>query len=333
MAVITKHELFVPDDAAKVAVEKLTRDAVLAHCVWINPGGDNASLGVGDQVNITVPALLTSRKRALRTLDDIEYDYLAEVKTSVKLQDHIYQATMISDGVLTLDIQDFANQVIGPVTRGVADGIESLIADTLNNAPYDALITGTVATVLDGIVQGMVGLDRNYVPKENRVIVAGTGVQAALLRHPDLVRYDGSGDNTALRHAMIGTLYGMPVVTSPRINSKDAIIMHKSAFPVVLRTPIARPAMGPEWGIGQSVTASGGDFTIRLTHDRDNRKLADTMVADVFAGSGVMKDKGKYELKNGLPTFTPWHTDKDPDTDGVEKLIRAVKLTVSDALG
>lgn len=333
MAVIDKHQIVQAEDAANVAVEKLGRDSVLAHCVWVNPGGDNANLGVGDQVNITLPALLTARKRQLRTLDDIQYDYLAEVKTSVKLKEQIYQAVMISDGVLTLDIQNFSNQVIAPVMRGVADGIENMIADLLNTTPYDAAITATKDTVLDGVVQGMVGLDRNYVPKENRVIVAGTGVQATLLRNPDLVRYDGSGDNTALRQATIGTLYGMPVVTSPRINSKDAIIMHKSAFPVVLRTPIARPQMGPEWGRGESVTAGGGNFTIRLTHDRDNRKLADTIVADVFAGTGVMKDKGKYELTNGLPTFTPWHTDKDPDTDGQEKLIRAIKLTVSDALG
>lgn len=333
MAAITKHELIKADDAARVAVEKLTRDSVLANCVWVNPGGDNAKLGVGDQINIVLPALLTARKRNLRTLDDIEYDYLAEVKTSVALKDHIYQAVMISDGVLTLDIQDFANQVIGPVIRGIGDGIEDMIATQINTATYDAAITATKDTVMDGIVQGMVGLDRNYVPQENRVIIAGTGVQAALLRHPDLVRYDGSGDNTALRHATIGMLYGMPVVTSPRINSKDAIVMHKSAFPVVLRTPITRPSMGPEWGRGESATAGGGNFTVRLTHDRDNRKLADTIVADVFAGTGVMKDKGKYELKNGLPTFTPWHTNTDPDTEGTEKLIRAIKITVSDALG
>lgn len=333
MAKITKHEFFIPDDAANVAVAALERDTVLAQCIWINPGGDNANLGVGDQVNITLPALLTSRRRDLRTLEDIEYDLLAEVKTSVKLQDHLYQAVMISDAVLTLDIQNFANQVLRPVTRGLADGIDDRIAGLINGASYDAAITATKATVLDGVVQGMVGLDRNYVPKDNRVIVAGTGVQAALLRHPDLVRYDGSGDNTALRQATIGTLYNMPVVTSPRINSKEAIIMHKSAFAAVLRAPISRPVMGPEWGRGESVTAGGANFVVRLTHDRDNRKLADTMVADVFMGVGTMKDKGKYELSNGLPTFTPWHTDTDPDTDGQEKLIRAIKLTVSDALG
>lgn len=336
MAVLTKHQFaskVTPDQAAEVAVARLERDSVLANAVWINPGSASGRLGVEDQVNIMLPGLLKPRERELRSRENITFDYLGMDKTSVKLEKHLYSAVQVTDAELTLDVANFSVEVLAPVVAAIGMGIETLIADKITKAQYDFTVTSTVATMLKGIVQAKVILDRAMVPQTDRMIVVGTGIEAEMLTLPNLVQYDMAGDANALRHGKVGTLFGMPVISSPLVPANEAYMLHKTAFPVVMRVPIMRPALGPEWGIGEGAAAVGANHAMRLIHDRHTMQLSDVIVGDVFIGGGVTKDMGKIETVKSLPTFTPWTTDKDPETDGLKKFIRAVKLTVTDALG
>ncbi|MDV6248185.1 P22 phage major capsid protein family protein, partial [Rhodococcus opacus] len=110
----------------------------------------------------------------------IQVDDLNEFKVDVKLDTHIYNAIGLTDEELTLDIEDFTNQVLLPQTRAVAERLEGKIADKISGAAYP---TGSVIDIAtsggfyNALVDGRKVLNDNNVPVAGRVCLVGTGVE------------------------------------------------------------------------------------------------------------------------------------------------------------
>lgn len=100
----------------------LQREIVLPRLVWTQPSADFVG-ALDDTVTLRVPAVLDARSRVLRSTTALVADELTETSVPVALDTHVYQLLNITDEQLTLDIRDFASQVLAPQMRAVAEGL------------------------------------------------------------------------------------------------------------------------------------------------------------------------------------------------------------------
>ncbi|AOD23815.1 hypothetical protein IM25_21370 [Rhodococcus sp. p52] len=238
----------------------------------------------------------------------IQVDDLNEFKVDVKLDTHIYNAIGLTDEELTLDIEDFTNQVLLPQTRAVAERLEGKIADKISDATYPAGSVIDIATsggFYNSLVDGRKVLNDNNVPVAGRICLVGTGVEQVVLKDDQFKKFDQAGDQSALRDATIGRVAGFTVVTSNSIPEDEAYVFHPSAFQAVYRAP--QVPRGVAFGEAQSYAG----LAMRWIQDYDSDYLRDRSVLSTFFGISVVEDPDDYT-----------------DADSTKSLKRAVKLTL-----
>lgn len=306
---------------AAAALGVLEREIVLPALVWRDPVGSFSGVA-GDTVTIRVPARGVARSRPLRgarpTASEgegiIQLDELTETSVDVVLDEDIYHAIGITDEELTLDIVSFADQILLPQVRAVAEGLENKLANTMVNANYANTVTIPRAKLADGTTdstrdwdtyRGMVEARRLLnvanVPQNDRLVVIGSNMEAAFLNDGHLNRYDQSGSSSALRDAVIGSMAGFnQIVVSNALPVGFGVAYHRSAFVMSMQAPDV--PRGASFGARQSMAGLG----MRWLMDYDLRNLQDRSVLDAYAGTGVIADGKTAEVQlltiTGAPT-------------------------------
>ena len=254
---------------AAQALGLLEREIVLPALVWRDATGDFAGAG-GDTISLRVPAKTTARTRALRgtrgTSSEgtgiITMDDLTETKVDVTLDTAVYSAVPVTDEELTLDIANFGDQVLMPQVRAVAEGVEN-------------------------------------VPMTERYAVVGADVEALLLKSDHLSRYDGSGDNTALRDALVGRIAGFnQVYVSNALPADVGFCFHRTAYVLGMRAP--QVPQGASFGASQAYQ----DLAMRWIRDYDFRNVQDRSLVDVYLGTNIVADGPETQVVTitGAPT-------------------------------
>lgn len=278
----------------------LERELILPRLVW-RMGINDFKGAYADTVTVRVPSYTTAREYEWRTRSaPITIDELTESSISVTLNKHPYSAVAVTDEELTLDIVNFAQQVLVPQVRAVAEKLESYVYAAMTAADYHwATINigigdapgggGTdyendAKDVLVAINEARRRLNVKNVPMTERYVVLGADIEAALLNGPQLLDASAAGTDDALRNATIGRLYGMPVISSNSIPSNEAYVFHRSAF--ILAT--VAPAV-PD-GVVMGSTTTLGDLSMRWVRDYDPNYLRDRSVVSAFAGYASVED-------------------------------------------
>lgn len=283
----TPGHIFVkPELVAEIGVKQLQREIVLPGLVWTNPltnfGGSK-----NDTITVRVPAITTANRRNLRDDDrTVIASELIEHSFGVTLDKHIYQALKFTDEQRTLDIKDYARQVLMPQVSAVAYELEDYIAELIEGAPYEETILVDPADTVPAFITADQRMGEAHVPTDARVLVVGSAVAAALAKDTQFRHADWSGDqaNSALREAHVGRLAGMNVIKSLAIAPDKAYLWHKTAFILAYRTPVV-----PEGAkAGASFSANG--VALRWLADYDYSQLGDRTLLDVFAGRKVVTE-------------------------------------------
>jgi len=273
----------------------LQREVVLPRLVWTMADA-NFRGALDDTVTLRVPAVLSSRTRVMRSSDPLVADNLAETSVLVKLATHIYNLLNITDEELTLDIVDFARQVLAPQMRAVAEGMEDVIADALAGATVGVGQTLTfdgTSTTGEGAYQMLVKagavLNNLKVPRANRVFLAGTNAEAALLNDDKLVKVNESGTTDALREATITRVAGFTVVGSLAIGPNEAYAFDRNA--------IAFANVAPALPDGATMKARVALDGLALRYIRDYNPTnatgpVDRSLVDSFVGAASVEQGG-----------------------------------------
>lgn len=275
-----------PEVIAGTALELLRRESVLPNLVWANAFGDFAG-AKGDTITIRVPATAKARKRALRatgTARNIIMDELVEDAIAVTLDTDVYSAVPVTDEELTLDIKDFAVQVLQPQINAVVDQAENDIAASMSGATYATTVGVDPADPWDAIIEGRKALNDANVPRDGRALLVGSGLEAALLKSDQFVRYDQAGDQDAFREARIGRVAGVEVYTSNAIGEDVGFMFHRTAYIFASRAP--QIPNGAAFGASQS--AAG--LALRWIRDYDFTSTTDRSLVDVYTGHSVVTD-------------------------------------------
>ena len=304
------------DNIVATALELLSRSIVLPRLVT-QYGLADFKGAKDDTITIRVPALLTAREYEWRTrAQPIVMDELEELGVPLALDKHPYSAVAITDEELTLDITDFAKQVLQPQIDAVAARLEEYIATAMAGADTDHADIAyaedpDAAGFYNALVDARAALNAARIPMAGRVVVVGSAVEAAALKENAFRDVSQSGSPGALRDATLGQVAGFTVVSSSSVDDDFAMAFHKSAFAFGNVAP-AVPA-GAAFGSSQSKDG----LALRWIRDYDTMYARDRSFVSSFAGAASVDDANV--------------TDGSGETTLTGKNRRAVKIAFTGA--
>lgn len=263
---------------SRTAVALLTRTLVLP-MTSTRVSGDEFAGSNGDTVTVRVPVPQSARTQESPG-NTITYDDITEVPVDVTLA-HLYHATKVTDESLSLDVEQFGEQVTLVQVSAVATGGEDELAGAMNALPND-ITSVTAANIEDSILAARETLGNNDVPVGNRWLAVSPEIATFMLKLDKFSRVDASGDDSALRQAILGRIYGLMVVESNALTSGTAIAYHQSGFAFATRTPVV-----PR-GAADSAVATQAGIGLRQIFQYDPNVLSDASVISTFAGASLV---------------------------------------------
>ncbi len=277
----------------------LQREIVLPRLVWTQPS--DAFMGaLNDTVTLRVPAVLSANTRTMRSSTALTPDNLTETSVPVVLDTHVYNLLNVTDEQLTLDITDFAAQVLAPQMRAVAEGMEDAIAGELTAANVAAgqILAGvdistapTSGEAYGVLVEARKELNKLNVPRSERVVVLGADLEAWFLQDPIIANHN-SGNRDALEDATLGRIAGFTVVGSNAVDSEDGFAFH--------RTAIAFANVAPALPDGATMKARVATESLALRYLRDYNPTnstgpVDRSLVDAFVGAASVEQSGNND--------------------------------------
>lgn len=277
--------------AAKIveaALLLLQREIVLPQTVFRQSDADFKG-ALNDTITLRVPPVLAARTRTMRSTTGLTADNSAETSVPVQLDTHVYSLLNIKDEELTLDIVDFAKQVLNPQMRAVAEGMEDVIADAMAAATVSddqEISFGDSDDMWDVLVDCGAVLSNLKVPRSGRFFVAGTNAEAALLKEDKFVKANESGSTTAMQEATITRKAGFTVIGSLALDPDVAYAYHSSA--------IAFANVAPALPEGATSKARVAMDNLALRYIRDYNPTnstgpVDRSLVDAFVGAASVE--------------------------------------------
>lgn len=273
----------------------LERDVMLPSLVWRDAGGDFRG-AKNDTISIRLPAYFNARQRDLRSGATRTKDSLHERVVTVTLDKDIYGVIPITDEELTLDIELFNEQIAAPVANGIVRSLEDELVALMSGATYAKTVASAASAPYDAVVDVRRYLNDARVPQEGRVIVVGSGLEAAILKDDQFVRFDQAGDSSAFRSGLIGRIAGLPVVTSTALDPDEGYGFHRTAYVLSSKAPFV--PRGVAWG----ASLAWNGFALRVAQQVDPDDLVDNFHADAWVGTNVVLDDGYF---NAAGKFIP----------------------------
>ncbi|MEV0470723.1 hypothetical protein [Streptomyces prunicolor] len=260
--------------------------------------------------------------------------FVTESRFPVQLTTLAQNATALGMESVAFDLRQFGSQVLSKLTRGFAeyfdDTVAAFIKANINRSSLTAgqknVVGGDIAVSIptaDGtaanltqralgirtaLVDARMYMNRAQVPASERYLIAGPEVEAILLKDPEFVAVDYSGDTNALRRATVGRIYGFDIVIH---NSFDLemYLFHKSAMLLASACP-ALP-MGAVTGSIQNVNG----IATRLLVDYNYNQKSDTIGLDTMYGLATVKEDPEYAVRGTVIG---------------EKFVRGLKISITE---
>ena len=267
------------------AIELLRRQLVLVNTVARVPAGEYSGPS-GGTVTLAVPTPRTAREQRTRGAQ-ISYDAADETPVNIRVR-HFYDACLLSDEELSLDLRSFGRQVLAPQIESVARASEDTLADVMNALTADSSIAWAEVPDPDAdratVLAIREALTVNGTPPANRWVACAPDITSRLLAIPTFVEADKRASTNALEAAEVGQLYGLRFIESAAIDSGTSVGYHASGFG--FGTAVA---VNPGGG-ADSTTATEGGVSLGhiLAFSADH--LSTASVVSTFAGAAVVPD-------------------------------------------
>ncbi|PPB50517.1 hypothetical protein C4K88_01065 [Arthrobacter pityocampae] len=271
------------DKLAATAATLVGKDLVLAELVRRDLNNDWGR-GSGDTVYVRVPGAVAAKERALYdTRTPLDHDELVEQTIPVTLSTHAYSSIPLSLGSLSLDLEDFAAQVLVPQADAIVKFSERALAAAMQATPEDATIAYDPANPAATFSQMRRRLRNNGVSSDVPLLaVVGSGVYADLL------------DSNAVDEN--GRVRGFAVTESTRLQDSEIIAFVRDAFVLAVRAPEA-----PQ-GASYAASVKAGGFALLHVASFDGNVAVDRSLVSAFVGAQGMPlavdlEDGTVELR------------------------------------
>lgn len=289
---MTVNAFLTAKQISSLTVPLLVRSIVLPNTVSMIPGGEYSGPN-GGTISVRTRAVMAARTQTTARTQ-IVWDDLTEAGVDVAVT-HYYNANKVADEDLTLKLIDFGAQVLAPMIDGIAVAVEGNLAASMNGVTAAATQFAFVPTQADTIarlLEARKALTVANVPAGDRYLAVSPDVTNRILSIPDFTRVDAAGNDTALRDATVGRLFGFTVVESNALTAGSAVAYHRSAFAFANFTP-QPTGSGP--GVDLAVASSQG-ITMRTALQWLPDFLSMGVVIQAFGGSGVIDATRAYRI-------------------------------------
>ena len=291
---------------AALAVGALDRTTVLPQ-VFTRYDGGNFVGALDDTVTFKLPGVTQARDYEWRTrTNPIVLDKIGRTKISIKLDTHTYSAVPITDEELTLDLENFATEVLDPQMTAVVDRLEGKVIAALRVAPFKTttLAAATADNPYHKALEWDALLDAQFTPSDNRMLLLGSNAWMWLMKSDALRLYDPQAATTAFRRATVAQIGNFTVVKSARLTANEIFAVHPSALVLANVAP-----ENPQGAVYSSRRSYRG-YGLRVLRDYDPNFLRDRSVISTFTGISSVNDEYQTDANglvldvNGDPTLT-----------------------------
>lgn len=257
------------DKLARVAATIVGQDLNLANLVNRDLAADFGA-GSGDTVKVKVPGAIATQTRGIGdTSTPLVSGDISEQSVDVTLSTHAYNDVVLSEQDLSLEITDFARQVLKPQAESIVKYAERTLAAAMSATPETTSLAYDPQDPAATFTQMRRTLRTNGVPTEAKLMAAvGAGVYA------DLLDANALDDN--------GRVRGFEVHENTRLADDEIIGFIRDAFILVVRAP-AVPA-----GASYGASVTEGGFALRHLHNYDSSVAVDRSLMSAFVGAQAM---------------------------------------------
>lgn len=277
MANAFMHDL---SDVATITAKIVGRDFNLASLISSDVAADFAQ-GTGDTIRVRVPAAIPTRTKGIHDVTEtLVADTLTEQSINVQIKDHLYNLAILSEGDLSLNLKDYAQNVLAPQARAISAKVEALTAEAMTATPAAASITYDPAAPAKAFTAARRQLRLNGVP-DSVPLRAAVGADI----YADLLDAEAKGFDTD------GKVKGFEVIESTRLAATDAVCFIPTAFTLVARAPMV--PQGAAYGASivtpvDDKNERGLGFAARVINDYDSNVAADRSLVSTFAAVAAM---------------------------------------------
>lgn len=271
------------DKLARTAAALVGSDLKLSALVNRDLAADFGA-GSGDTVKVKVPGAIATQTRGIGdTSTPLVSGDISEQTIDVTLSTHAYNDVVLSEQDLSLEITDFARQVLRPQADSIVKYAERTLAAAMSATPENTALAYDAMDPAATFTQMRRTLRTNGVPTEATLFAAvGAGVYA------DLLDSDALDDN--------GRVRGFEVHENTRLADDEIIGFIRDAFILVVRAP-AVPA-----GAAYGASVTEGGFALRHLHNYDSSVAVDRSLVSAFIGAQAMPlavdlENGTVELR------------------------------------
>lgn len=270
---------------AGVALGILQRTIVLPNLFSNRYGIADFKGAKGDVVNVKRPAILVAQDAGFRDRNPIVYQDLVQSRIQVKLSRYPIVPVQLSDEELTLDIENYSQDVTVPQVRALVEDFENTIADTLGAATFVHEVNYAPGADPRKIaIQARKLLNDSNVPANGRYWIVGSEVSAEIASFDKLLDVDTAGLPEAVREGVVGRLAGFTIVESNALDGDESYFVHNSALALAYVAPAA-----PKGATSSAIAIEGG-LSVRQLFDYDSDTLHDRSILGVFTGGTVVTD-------------------------------------------
>jgi len=277
--------LLTSQQISRLSVGLLSRSLVLPGTVSRISGAEYTGPN-GGTITVSVPQPGTAREQVTPGAT-ITYDDVTETPVNVTLS-HLYHAKRVTAEEMTYELVNFGAQILAVQVDAVARGAEDELAAAMNALVPEAdfALNASDADTIATLLEARQLLTEANVPSGDRFLAVSADIATRLLTVEGFRSVDQSGDNSALRDATIGRLYGFTIVESNALTPGTAVAYHRSGFAFANRAPA-----GVAYATDTSVFSEGG-ISLRHIFQGQPDILSDASVVSTFAGASVV-DAGR----------------------------------------
>lgn len=307
------NTFLTPDIIARQALATLYETTVMIPLVYRDVSTEFTGMAIGDTVNIRKPAVFEAKE--FDPVTGIEIQDATEGSVPVVLDKIVDVSFEVTSKQLTLDIEDFDEQLLTPALEAISQKVDRDILSLRDGITAEAGITDAVNnpggiydwSKPESLIEAGRHLDTNNVPMSQRHAVIGSSTKARWMNSDIIKHADKSGSTEALRRGSIGRdIFGFDVYHTQNVKPPKAapvtgdpttevgIAFHPNAL-CFASAPLAIPP-----GSNAQVVSYKG-ISIRIAMDYDQKFKKAVCSLDTLYGVKVI-DKNRAVLIKGDDT-------------------------------
>jgi hypothetical protein len=296
------NTFITPSVIARRGLATLYNNTVLSNLVWRDFDPDFTGKQ-GDTVTIRKPAVFSAE--SFNRSSGVTLQDATESSTTVVLNTIGNVSFAVTDEDMTLEVEDFENQLLVPAMEALIQKIDGELAEALIDAAETAGGGGTAtmnSVASDAIIEARTNLGRGKLPTTDRHAVLSPEGAGVALADTLFVQADKSGATDGLREGSIGRVFGFDTYESQVFGLgsgdkgvADGVAFHRSAVTLAVR-PLDVPRGLPA---DKVAVENYKGLSLRTTYSYNSTKKQDEVSCDILYGIATTRKEGAVQLSFG----------------------------------